>query len=154
MELQQLTRPATSRQNTWAALCFQGFRPSSASVLPKDPPYLLPLPGLRRTPRTPAKEKTPPSLLRWRWPLPGPVRRLLRVPQSSAHLGYRQFPSSLSWIAQHTDFHLKSADSRNPPWSHRCALPHPCRHCPGSQSPSPWTPKSLENPFLEQWSQH
>lgn len=80
MELQQPTRPATSRQNTWAALCFQGFRPSATFVLPKDPPYLLPLPGLRRTPRTPGKEKTPPSLPRWGWPLPEPVRRLLRVP--------------------------------------------------------------------------
>ena len=29
------------------------------------------------------------------------------------------FSSSLSWIAQYTDFHLKSADSRNLPQSHR-----------------------------------
>ena len=74
--------------------------------------------------------------------------RLLRVPQSSAHLGYRQFPSSLSWIAQHTDFHLKSADSRNPPWSHRCALPHPCRHCPRVTKPLSMDPKELGKSFL------
>ena len=113
MKLQQLTRPATSRQNTWAALCFQGFRPSSAFVLPKDPPYLLPLPGLRRTPRTPAKEKTPPSLLRWRWPLPGPVRRLLRVPPPPSL--QRQASLLPSFLAPEKTFRTERAQRRRSP---------------------------------------
>lgn len=139
MELQQPTRPATSRQNTWAALCFQGFRPSATFVLPKDPPYLLPLPGLRRTPRTPAKEKTPPILPRWGWPLPGRVRRLLRVPPPPPLQRPPKRPSSpAAWLRRRHSGQKEARDAGHlPAPPSRAGNPHPSGQRLESAGPSP-----------------
>ena len=67
------------------------------------------------TTEVPAKEKTPPSLLRWRWPLPGPVRRLLRVPPPPSLQRPPQASLLPTFLAPEKTFRAERAQRRRSP---------------------------------------